>query len=90
MEPWRLSVHPVYGAIYRDGEFVQRGAILGPEYAGQWRCRSPCQRVGQNRARVHAVQRRREGCRPANCAGEFARTARVEYIAVEIWPQART
>ena len=29
MEPWRLSVHPIYGAIYRDGEFVQRGAILG-------------------------------------------------------------
>jgi hypothetical protein len=24
-----LSVHPVYGAIYQDGEFVQRGAVLG-------------------------------------------------------------
>lgn len=24
-----LTVHPRYGAIYREGEFVQRGAILG-------------------------------------------------------------
>lgn len=24
-----LDVHPVYGAIYQDGEFVQRGAVLG-------------------------------------------------------------
>jgi len=24
-----LEVHPVYGAIYQDGEFVQRGAVLG-------------------------------------------------------------
>ena len=24
-----LSVHAVYGAIYQDGEFVQRGAVLG-------------------------------------------------------------
>ncbi len=24
-----LDVHPVYGAIYKDGEFVQRGAVLG-------------------------------------------------------------
>jgi Na+-translocating ferredoxin:NAD+ oxidoreductase RnfC subunit len=22
-------VHPVYGAIYQEGEFVQRGAVLG-------------------------------------------------------------
>ena len=29
VEPTSLSVHPVYGAIYRDGEFVQRGAVLG-------------------------------------------------------------
>ena len=29
MEPVYLSVHPVYGAIYKDGEFVQRGAVLG-------------------------------------------------------------
>jgi len=27
--PHCLSVHPVYGAIYKDGEFVQRGAVLG-------------------------------------------------------------
>jgi len=27
--PLSLSVHPVYGAIYQDGEFVQRGAVLG-------------------------------------------------------------
>jgi hypothetical protein len=27
--PTCLDVHPVYGAIYKDGEFVQRGAILG-------------------------------------------------------------
>ncbi len=24
-----VDVHPVYGAIYQDGEFVQRGAVLG-------------------------------------------------------------
>lgn len=24
-----LHVHSVYGAIYKDGEFVQRGAVLG-------------------------------------------------------------
>jgi hypothetical protein len=24
-----LDVHPIYGAIYKDGEFVQRGAVLG-------------------------------------------------------------
>ena len=29
MEPVYLNVHPVYGAIYKDGEFVQRGAVLG-------------------------------------------------------------
>lgn len=29
MEPVCLNVHPVYGAIYKDGEFVQRGAVLG-------------------------------------------------------------
>lgn len=29
MSPTNLRVHPVYGAIYKDGEFVQRGAILG-------------------------------------------------------------
>lgn len=27
--PKSLSVHPIYGAIYQDGEFVQRGAVLG-------------------------------------------------------------
>lgn len=29
MEPTCLNVHPVYGAIYKNGEFVQRGAIIG-------------------------------------------------------------
>ena len=29
MHPLCLTVHPVYGAIYKDGEFVQRGAVLG-------------------------------------------------------------
>ncbi len=29
MGPMYLDVHPVYGAIYKDGEFVQRGAVLG-------------------------------------------------------------
>jgi hypothetical protein len=29
LEPVSLNVHPVYGAIYKDGEFVQRGAVLG-------------------------------------------------------------
>jgi hypothetical protein len=29
LEPVYLNVHPVYGAIYKDGEFVQRGAVLG-------------------------------------------------------------
>ncbi len=29
MEPTCLDVHPVYGAIYKNGEFVQRGAIIG-------------------------------------------------------------
>lgn len=29
MIPLCLDVHPVYGAIYKDGEFVQRGAVLG-------------------------------------------------------------
>lgn len=24
-----LCVHPVYGAIYQEGEFVQRGAVVG-------------------------------------------------------------
>jgi hypothetical protein len=24
-----LNIHPIYGAIYHDGEFVQRGAVLG-------------------------------------------------------------
>jgi hypothetical protein len=27
--PTCLKVHPIYGAIYHDGEFVQRGAVLG-------------------------------------------------------------
>lgn len=29
LTPLLLCVHPVYGAIYQDGEFVQRGAVLG-------------------------------------------------------------
>jgi len=29
LEPMSLNVHSVYGAIYKDGEFVQRGAVLG-------------------------------------------------------------
>ena len=29
MDATRLAVHSIYGAIYRDGEFVQRGAVLG-------------------------------------------------------------
>jgi hypothetical protein len=29
LPPLSLSVHPVYGVIYQDGEFVQRGAVLG-------------------------------------------------------------
>lgn len=29
MEPTCLNVHPVYGAIYKNGEFVQRGAVIG-------------------------------------------------------------
>ena len=29
MDPMALKVHPIYGAIYKDGEFVQRGAVLG-------------------------------------------------------------
>ncbi len=29
MIPFSLDVHPIYGAIYKDGEFVQRGAVLG-------------------------------------------------------------
>jgi hypothetical protein len=29
MEPICLEVHPVYGAIYKDGEYVQCGAVLG-------------------------------------------------------------
>ena len=27
--PACLNVHPIYGAIYHNGEFVQRGAVLG-------------------------------------------------------------
>ncbi|HLK58509.1 MAG TPA: hypothetical protein VKU00_18210 [Chthonomonadaceae bacterium] len=27
--PTCLNIHPIYGAIYHDGEFVQRGAVLG-------------------------------------------------------------
>jgi len=27
--PTCLDVHPIYGAIYKNGEFVQRGAVLG-------------------------------------------------------------
>lgn len=29
MAPLSLYVHPVYGAVYKDGEFVQSGAVLG-------------------------------------------------------------
>ena len=29
MSPTYLDLHPVYGAIYEEGEFVQRGAVLG-------------------------------------------------------------
>ena len=29
MELANLTVHSIYGAIYRDGEFVQRGAVIG-------------------------------------------------------------
>jgi len=29
VEPTCLNVHPIYGAIYKNGEFVQRGAIIG-------------------------------------------------------------
>jgi hypothetical protein len=29
VEPTCLNVHPVYGAIYKNGEFVQRGAVIG-------------------------------------------------------------
>ena len=29
MSPTFLDLHPVYGAIYKEGEFVQRGAVLG-------------------------------------------------------------
>lgn len=29
MMPVCLDVHSMYGAIYRSGEFVQRGAVLG-------------------------------------------------------------
>ena len=29
MNPTYLDLHPVYGAIYKEGEFVQRGAVLG-------------------------------------------------------------
>jgi hypothetical protein len=29
MSPTYLELHPVYGAIYKEGEFVQRGAVLG-------------------------------------------------------------
>ena len=27
--PMCLDIHPEFGAIYRSGEFVQRGAVLG-------------------------------------------------------------
>lgn len=29
MSPTYLELHPVYGAIYKEGEFVQRGAVMG-------------------------------------------------------------
>ncbi|MCS6775982.1 MAG: hypothetical protein RMJ43_00505 [Chloroherpetonaceae bacterium] len=29
MEPVCLTVHPIYGAVYKDGEYVSKGAILG-------------------------------------------------------------
>lgn len=29
MEATCVELHAAYGAIYRDGEFVQRGAVLG-------------------------------------------------------------
>jgi hypothetical protein len=29
LSPLSISVHAVYGVIYQDGEFVQRGAVLG-------------------------------------------------------------
>ena len=29
MSPTYLDLHPIYGAIYKEGEFVQRGAVLG-------------------------------------------------------------
>jgi hypothetical protein len=29
MSPTYIDLHPIYGAIYQEGEFVQRGAVLG-------------------------------------------------------------
>ena len=29
MSPTYIDLHPVYGAVYKEGEFVQRGAVLG-------------------------------------------------------------
>ena len=29
MSPTYIDLHPIYGAIYKEGEFVQRGAVLG-------------------------------------------------------------
>lgn len=29
MEPVCLTVHPIYGAVYKDGEYVSQGAVLG-------------------------------------------------------------
>ena len=106
MEPWRLSVHPIYGAIYRDGEFVQRGAILGLNTQANGVVVAPASgwvRVVRASASASGEPLKSSSeSAPQNAATDAARNdisdsskdnsreARVDYILVEIWPQTRT
>ncbi len=104
MEPWRLSVHPIYGAIYRDGEFVQRGAILGLNTQANGVVVAPASgwvRVVRASASDDSLKSSSESV-PQNAARnnvidssrdsskDNSKETRVDYILVEIWPQSRT
>lgn len=98
MEPWRLSVHPIYGAIYRDGEFVQRGAILGLNTeangvvvapASGWVrvVRAPTPANPPNSTSI-STPAGKEADKDAVTEGSHE--TRYDYVSVEIWPTNRT
>lgn len=104
MEPWRLSVHPIYGAIYRDGEFVQRGAIVGLNTQANGVVVAPASgwvRVVRTSASgdsskaspediaINASTDASKNDSKDSSKDSFKET-RVDYVLVEIWPQTRT